>query len=185
MDVNQAIEMAKNEIQRQFNVTDVIIKSSNLRNGVWHVNTSIILNNEQKYYTVNLNNETTTIEDIHESKIQAGNAGSAPTLITIAFAFSIIAVIIYVIAIILYSALAITALFVIIPLVVFIVFLLIDVYIMVRINKIRKYIDSGDYEQALNEDSVLFGIMALIFGGILTGILLLVARDGLNNAANN
>ena len=54
MDVNQAIEMARNEMQSQFNVTGVIIKSSNLRNGVWHVNTSIILNNEQKYYTVSV-----------------------------------------------------------------------------------------------------------------------------------
>jgi len=51
--------------------------------------------------------------------------------------------------------------------------------------KIRKFIWDRDYKSAYIENNVDFGILALIFGGIVTGILLLIARKGLNNAANN
>ncbi len=195
MDINQAIEIAKSEIQKQFNVTEISIKSSNLKNGIWHISTSFILNNEQKYYSVNVNSDSGSVEDIYETKFNSGDIGSAPTLITIAFVFSILAVIGYVIALFAYSLLGIVTVstpsgstvmaFAIFPLVIFLIFLLIDIYILIRIMKIRKSISNGNYKSAYNENSLGFDILALIFGGIITGILLLVARDGLNRAANN
>lgn len=207
MDINQAIETAKSGIQKQFNVTEISIKSSNLKNGIWHINTSFILNNEQKYYSVNVNNDSGFIEDMNETKLSTGDAGSAPTLVTIAFVIQIIAVISYAIAFVVYAGFAIAtasvstytsvtsvpsanpAIFsidvlIVVLIVVFLILLLIDIYILRRIMKIRKFIRNGDYKSAYEKNTIAFGILALIFGGLLTGILLLVARDGLNQASN-
>jgi hypothetical protein len=201
MDINQAIETAKLEIQKQFNVIEISIKSSNLNKGIWHINTSFILNNEQKFYSVNVNNDSGSIEDVYETRFSSGDVGSAPTLITIAFVFSILAVLGYAILFIIYSVTAISVVsvtsstssisstpafsgLIIILIVFFLIFFLIDIYILIRIMKIRKLIDNGDYNSAYDKNSVAFGILALIFGGIITGILLLVARDGLNKASN-
>ncbi|WP_156769039.1 hypothetical protein [Thermoplasma volcanium] len=207
MDVNQAIEIAKNEIQSRFNVTDVIIKSSALRNGIWQIKTSFILNNEQKYYVININNDTSEIIDMHEAKMVEGNAGSSRTLVTVAYAISILSVIAYIISIAIisldgiasthmyssyggqgigYTNVATGALVGLISILVFlIIFLVIDIYIVVRISKIRSYIINGDYESAYQKNSVGFGVVALIFGGLLTGILLLIARGDLERAANS
>lgn len=188
MDINQAIETAKSEIQKQFNVAYISIKSSGLKNGTWRINTSFILNNEQKYYSVNVNNDNGSVEDIYETKFNSGDIGSAPTLITIAFVFSILAIIFYAIMLIIYGVTGIFAVSpppsIIMPLVVFIFIILlissfIDIYTLTKIIKIRKFICDGDYKSAYIENNVDFGILALIFGGIITGILLLVAHNRL------
>jgi len=186
MDINQAIETAKSELQKQFNVTEISIKSSNLKNGIWRINTSFILNNEQKYYTVNVNNDNSSVEDIYETKFSLRN--NAPALIAMALIFSVLAIIFYAIMLIIYTVVGmfvppppIARPFVILIFIILLISFLIDTYILRKIMRIRKFIWDGDYKLVYNENNVDFGILALIFGGIITGILLLVAHNRLKN----
>ena len=42
MDIDEATEIARSEIQKQFNVADIVIRSSSLKNGMWYIGTSFI-----------------------------------------------------------------------------------------------------------------------------------------------
>ena len=199
MDINEANEAARSEIQKQFNVTDVIIKSSVLKNGMWYINTFFVLNNEKKYYNVSINNTTNTIEGMHETEFNTRNTGSAQTFMLVAFIFAVITIVIYAIilavfvisftAFIIAAGSVVTGLafnpFSLIILAIFLPFLIVNVYILIRIIKIRKFMNNGDYRSAYYEDSVLFGVLALLIGGIITGLMLLLARGELENAASN
>ncbi len=199
MNVNDATEAARSEIQKQFNITDVIIKSSVLKNDMWYIHTSFILNNEQKYYNVTINNITSTVEGMQETKFNTRNTGSAQTFMLVALIFASLTVVIYAIisVVFIFSSIAfINATssgvtvssfnpFSLIILAIFLPFLIVNVYILIRITKIRKFMNNGDYKSAYYEDSVLFGVLALLIGGIITGLMLLLARGELENAASN
>ncbi len=195
MGISEATEVARSEIQKQFNITDVIIKSSVLKNGMWYINTFFILNNEKEYYNIIINDTTNIIEGMRETKFNTRNTGSAQTFMLVALIFAVITVVVYAIisAITVPSAVAFTTVsasppinpFAIVLVLVFLALLIVNVYILIIIIKIRRFIDNGDYKSAYYADSVLFGVLALLIGGIITGLMLLLARGELENAASN
>ncbi len=111
----------------------------------------------------------------------------ADTLVLIAFVFSILTIIgfviagIYYIIILLYivgfAGFAVIAFVFVIYGLIFLVFAAIGIYVFIRINKLRDAIRNGDAIGADQINTVALGILALIFNGLLPGILLLVARS--------
>ena len=175
MDIDEATEIARSEIQKQFNVADIVIRSSSLKNGMWYIGTSFILNNEQKYYNVTINDTTNTIEAMREAKFNTRNTGGAHTFMLVALIFAIFAVVIYAIILVVFifplialisAPAGVTASpfnpFALIFVSVFLPFLIVNVYILIRIIRIRKFMNNGDYKSAYYEDSILFGVLAFI-----------------------
>jgi hypothetical protein len=112
--------------------------------------------------------------------------GSAPTLVLIAMILSILVIIgfgISFIAMLILFANPVAFPFGGFIVFIFLIFLVISIWILHNILEIRRFMESGDAKSAYDADSVAFGIVALIFNGIITGILLLVARDDLRRAA--
>ncbi|KAA8922161.1 MAG: hypothetical protein F6Q11_05695 [Thermoplasma sp.] len=176
-----------------------VFSVNRLSNGYWNARCSFIYNNEEKRFSVSLdsNGEIVSYSDL--SKTGSGDMGSAPTMILIAEVFSIIALIglvLSLVAVLIAGTASITnvtpagtttvsAFSSVIGIIVVavVIMLVISVYILSRILKIRKYILAGDAVSALSEDSVGLGVLALIFNGIIAGILLLLARDDLRRAS--
>ena len=52
----------------------------------------------------------------------------------------------------------------------------------VSINRIRNYYNAGKYQEAYDENTIGLGVLALIFNGVVTGVLLLVARSSMQPA---
>jgi len=176
-----------------------VFSVNRLSNGYWNARCSFIHNNEEKRFSLSLDGNGEIISYSDLAKAGSGDMGSAPTMILIAEVFSIIGLIGFALAFIaiLFAAIATVstvtpsgtttgpvfspALGVIIP--IFLVMVIVSVYILSRILKIRKYILAGDAASALNEDTVGLGVLALIFNGVIAGILLLLARDDLRRAS--
>ncbi len=193
-----AIEWAKGN----FSVTDATVTSSTKIGTNWRVAVKFIKNNEEKRYVLMVK-EDETIGGFkeHNNYNNSNNyLNTASTYITVSLVFSIIALIVYiyyifslVFAIVAISSLSSTssvpASFLyaisIIPFIIALLFLIVDIFMLIRINRIKKYIDSGNVLQAYKANSVLFGILGLIFGMIITGIFLLLARSPLNTAKND
>ena len=187
--VDEANRIGKEWLSREYGLaTGSITAVSCARTGtVWNVVLSFYSFSEPRKYQVIISDEGNVIKTQ-----QLGNAvnqramGSAPTLVLIAMILSILVMIgfgFYSIAV-----LAIIAAPVAFPFVAFLgliplVFLVAGIWVLYRILAIRRFIESGDAKSAYDADSVAFGIVALIFNGIITGILLLVARDDLRRAA--
>jgi len=176
-----------------------VFSVNRLSNGYWNARCSFIFNNEEKRFSLSLDSNGEIISYSDLAKEGSGDMGSAPTMILIAEVFSIIGLIGFflgLIVILLAAANAVTVagpsgtgtVFVFPPTLAFIIPLLlilisISVYILSRILKIRKYIMAGDARSAFEEDTVGLGVLALIFNGIIAGILLLLARDDLRRAS--
>lgn len=187
--VDEANRIGKDWLSREYGVaTGSITTVSCVRTGtVWNVVLSFYSFSDLRKYQVVISDEGNIIKTQ-----QLGNAvnqramGSAPTLVLIAMILSILVIIgfgFYSIALLAIIAIPVTFPFVaflgLIPL----AFLVISIWVLYRILTIRRFMESGDAKSAYDADSVAFGIVALIFNGIITGILLLVARDDLRRAA--
>ena len=187
--VDEANRIGKDWLSREYGVaTGSITTVSCVRTGtVWNVVLSFYSFSDLRKYQVVISDEGNIIKTQ-----QLGNAanqgamGSAPTLVLIAMILSILIIIgfgFYSIALLAIIAIPVTFPFVaflgLIPL----AFLVISIWVLYRILTIRRFMESGDAKSAYDADSVDFGIVALIFNGIITGILLLVARDDLRRAA--
>ncbi len=187
--VDEANRIGKDWLSREYGVaTGSITTVSCVRTGtVWNVVLSFYSFSDLRKYQVVISDEGNIIKTQ-----QLGNAanqgamGSAPTLVLIAMILSILIIIgfgFYSIALLAIIAIPVTFPFVaflgLIPL----AFLVISIWVLYRILTIRRFMESGDAKSAYDADSVAFGIVALIFNGIITGILLLVARDDLRRAA--
>ena len=153
---------------------------------VWNVVLSFYSFSEPMKYQVIISDEGNIIKTQ-----QLGNAvnqramGSAPTLVLIAMILSILVIIGF--GFYSFALLALIAAPVAFPFVAFLgliplVFLVVSIWVLCRILAIRRFIESGDAKSAYDADSVAFGIVVLLFNGIITGILLLVARDDLRRA---
>jgi len=125
----------------------------------------------------------------HKEMSNAPQGGSAGTLLTVAMAFSIIFVVVFIIefilAIVTFSAIAAIpggTIFDIAGLIVGVLYLLmflVSIYCLVRIIKIRRLYNEGRYQEAYDSNTVLFGILTLLFNGLIPGILMLVARGSM------
>ncbi len=195
---NVAIEWAK----KDFSVTDATVTSSTKVGTNWRVAVKFIKNNEEKRYVLMVKEDGTVggFKDRNNYNNSNNYLNTASTYLTVGLVFSIIALIgyIYYTFTLVFAIVAISSLnttssvptsflytFTIIPFIIIFVFLIIDIFILVRINKIKKYIDSGNVSQAYKTDSILLGILGLIFGMVITGIFLLLARSPLNTAKND
>jgi len=114
------------------------------------------------------------------------SASTASTLVLVAFIFAIIATVILgsVGAFRLISALSLIAMgfppiIVITPLIL-IAMCAISIYVVFRTYKIRDSLERGNISYALRLLSIPFCILALFFSGLITGILLFVARGELS-----
>jgi len=99
---------------------------------------------------------------------------SARTLVLVAWIFSILG---FIFDLFLLLLLWWTVIGAIIP--------IIGIWVFVTINNIKGAVDRGDATTASRLNTTVFGILALIFGGIIPGILLLVAKGDIDRAASS
>lgn len=135
--------------------------------------------NMMKRYIVTVNMSGTVLG--HREAHQVNRGGGDSTLVTLAFVFSILSVIgsgiyFFIIAFIAFIPVSFgVVLFALIPL----AFFLVGAFCLSRINRIRNHMNAGKYHEAYQENTVALGILALIFNGVITGILLLLARPSM------
>ncbi|MGC8608775.1 MAG: hypothetical protein ACP5UV_02765 [Thermoplasmata archaeon] len=202
---NEAADVAKNWANSQFGVDRDrvnVVSAGKVTGNNWFVRITFILNNEEKAYSLTIDSTGNILKftDIKRVVYSGNTMGSAPTMILIAEVFSILALIGFLIAIIasvfgvITSVNVITssapgapvpspfpAIFLIIV-IVYAIFLIIGVYVLSRILKMRSFIHAGDAKSAYELNTVGLGVLALIFNGVITGILLLISREDLRNA---
>ncbi|MCW6169201.1 MAG: hypothetical protein LVQ96_05525 [Thermoplasmatales archaeon] len=134
----------------------------------------------------------------HKELKSVPEGGSAGTLLTLAFVFSIIFEVIFIVEFILgivaYTAavsaaaaagvaLAFAGILLIAP-IIYIIFFVIGIYCLIRIMHIRNWYNSGEYQKAYDSNSVLFGVLALLFNGFISGLLMLIARGSMKPSDN-
>jgi hypothetical protein len=61
---------------------------------------------------------------------------------------------------------------------------IIGIWVFFRVNSIKAAVDRGDAVTASRLNTTILGILALIFDGIIPGILLLVAKGNIDRAAS-
>ena len=147
-------------------------------------------------YSVVVGNDGNVIS--HKELKSAPESGSAGTLLTLAFVFSIIFEVIFIVEFILgivaYTAAVSAAtaagvgipfagLFLIAP-IIYIILFLVGIYCLIRIMHIRNWYNSGEYQKAYDSNSVLFGVLALLFNGFISGLLMLIARGSMKPSDN-
>ncbi|MEM3403932.1 MAG: zinc ribbon domain-containing protein [Nitrososphaeria archaeon] len=64
------------------------------------------------------------------------------------------------------------------------IFPIIGIWVFSRINNIKAALDKGDVETASKLNTTLFGIIAIFFGGVVPGILLLVAKGNIDRVTS-
>lgn len=122
---------------------------------------------------------------------KAAQLGSIRTEILIALIFSILVLVAWVVGFLFYLGLTLVAavntsgvtaaLILLIISVIFLVPLILSVLIFRRVNKMYHAAVSGDIATLKKLNSVGWAIIALIFNGIISGILLLVANSSINS----
>lgn len=147
-------------------------------------------NSNQQYYqgTQGFNIDNMFSNDFQTSK----------TLILIAMIFSIIAIVAFaisgfsdVISALTLSALyasngvpaPITVSFLYVYSAVYVIMFLASIIVFLRVKKIYDSLKMGNLQQALMLNSIAWGVIALIFSGIITGILMLISRGYMETAA--
>jgi putative membrane protein len=104
----------------------------------------------------------------------ASKLSSVKTYLLIAFIFSILAVIGFAIATFIFLFIFFIGLIFLVP-------LILSVLVLNHINQMRSAADSGDVPRLKSLNSVGWGIVALLFSGIVTGIMLLIANGSIND----
>jgi len=162
-----------------------IIASRRMKDGTWSVRLSFPKDHHEMFYSIVITDYGTII-DFHRGSdgyASAKSLKSASTMTLIALVFAIISFVAFLVMS--FNIFAIVAMGVygaaLIPAVIPIAFLFIDGYVLTRILRLRRLIESGDADAAYREDTVGLGILAIIFSGIITGILLLIVRGELRD----
>ncbi|MGC8497120.1 MAG: zinc ribbon domain-containing protein [Thermoplasmata archaeon] len=126
---------------------------------------------------------------------------SANTMILIAFIFSIISILVFVVeAIMAVSSILYWSSYIAslptydrslyagtlngayVGLIIYLVFAVFTILVFLKTWKIYNLTQHGRYQEAYQEDTVLWAVLGIIFGLILTGVFLLLARTHLENA---
>ncbi len=106
---------------------------------------------------------------------------SVKTYILIAFIFSLIFEIVWILAALWYifiaTAFGVFAIFLLVPGIAFLVFFAIGTLCFLRVWKMYKAVNAGDIATLKANSDILWAIIALIFDGVIVGIMLIVA-DG-------
>ncbi|MGC8608805.1 MAG: hypothetical protein ACP5UV_02915 [Thermoplasmata archaeon] len=179
---DEASNVAKSWAYTQFGIDSSsvnVLSASERSDSTWFVRISFIMNNEEKRYSVTIDGEGTVVNFANLQQTPSPNMGmgSAPTMILVAEIFSALIVLVFLVeAIFSFFAFSVYS-------IMYIIFLLIGIYIFLRIQKMRTFIKNGDARSALDIDTVGLGVIALIFNGIIPGLLLLIARGDIEAAA--
>ncbi|MCW3995725.1 MAG: hypothetical protein NWE98_06215 [Candidatus Bathyarchaeota archaeon] len=113
----------------------------------------------------------------------SSNLGTIKTYMTIAFIFSIIFVIVWIAAALwtlaAFAFLSVVGLgiFVILPAIVYLVLFAFSIIVFLRIWKMYKAANAGDIATLKETSNIIWAILALIFAGVIPGIMLILA-DG-------
>jgi len=113
----------------------------------------------------------------------ADRLGSIRTYILIAFIFAILFMIVWIVGalwtIFAFAAAAAFgfAIFVIAPAIVYLVLFAVSVIVFLRIWKMYKAVNDGDIATLKATSNIIWAIIALIFAGVIPGIMLIIA-DG-------
>lgn len=112
----------------------------------------------------------------HMTQYRNPELESARTLVLVAWIFSILGFIfdLFLLIILIISIIGI----------IIVIFPIIGIWVFFRINSIKAAVDQGDATTASRLNTTVFDIIALIFGGIIPGILLLVAKGNIDRAAS-
>jgi len=103
----------------------------------------------------------------------AGKLSSIKTYLLVALIFDILAVIGF--------AFAAIALLIVFIGVIFIVPLVLSLVVLMRINSMRSAAESGDIAKLKANNSLGWAIIGLLFAGIITGIMMLIAYGSIND----
>lgn len=186
---DDAIRIGKEWIGRENAIsTDSIKVVSCARNAnYWSLVLSFYAFTEPRKFSLMISDEgkVVKIQQVGYSTESIG-LGSAPTMILIAYIFSMLVLVaygIYVVILLFLAASPLVAagvfLIALIPVVLFIV----GLWVFLRVGTIRRFMESGDARSAYEANTVGLGVVALIFNGVVTGILLLLSREDLRRAA--
>jgi hypothetical protein len=182
-DSSRIVDAAKTWISTQtgMNQNDLHVFQFERKGSDYEVGVEGYLAGTMKKYIVTVNSSGTVIG--HREAYPINRNRGDGTLITVAFVFSILSLVgfgIYFVVLlaVLFSAIPIVAILSLIPLVLF----LVGLYCFFRINRIRNYYNAGKYQEAYDENTIGLGVLALIFNGVVTGVLLLVARSSMQPA---
>ncbi len=171
IEVYNAINIAKSEIKKQYNINDIEIKSSKLEYDDWLIDTKFSINNESKNYRVIINGINGNIGSIKDYNHL--NINNAKTLIYSALVITIISFIVYIMDFINnfipFFVKASNFFEFLIP-IMYLLLLFIYFYMILRIFKIGLYTHNGKYKLAYKKNSIVFGVIILIFGLIITGV---------------
>ena len=186
--VDEANRLGKEWLGKEYNVSPDRIKGvSCVKSGnMWNVVLSYYSFTEPKKYLIVISEDGKVLRTQELSAYpKQESMGSAPTLILVALIFSILVVVgfaFYFISMLFFVLSPIGPIgfgvLGFIPL----VFLIVGIWVLSRISAIRSYIEKGDARSAYERDTVALGIVALIFNGVIPGILLLLAREDLATA---
>jgi len=113
------------------------------------------------------------------AEVNASKLGSIKTYLLVAFIFNILAVIAFAIGALFFLVLVFIPFLAILALI-FFVPLILSIITLTRINQMRSAAERGDIATLKSLNSVGWGIIALIFAGIITGIFLLIANGPIN-----
>ncbi|GEM_PF-6550641 len=172
-----------------------VISSRKMRDGSWSVRLSFPKDHHELFYSVVISDYGTIIDFHRGSDGYASSASlrSASTLTLISLVIAIIAFIVFaatsISTIVLLAVqpgygMLVSGIF-FIPGAILLVFLFVDGYVIARILRLRRLIERGDADASYREDSIELGILAIVFGGIITGVLLLIVRGELRDVLSS
>jgi putative membrane protein len=113
----------------------------------------------------------------------SANLGTVRTYMLIAFIFSIIFVIVWILAALsVFATFAFAAaiglgFFFVLPAIIYLVLFAVSIIVFLRIYKMYKAANAGDIATLKATSNMLWAIIALIFAGVIPGIMLIIA-DG-------
>jgi putative membrane protein len=103
----------------------------------------------------------------------AAKLSSVKTYLLVALIFEVIAVLVFLVS-------TLTLLIVVIG-IIFVIPLILSILVLMRIRRMRRAAEAGDIATLKQYNSVGWAILALIFAGIIPGIMLLVANGAIND----
>ncbi len=196
-DAESAESSVRDWVQKKFGASgeNVYFESVRKDAATWFVDLQLTMGGYRKYYSVSVDSTSGAVTGYNEKfrpftfppSIPASR-GAANILVLAALIVSIIVVIIFISQGIVNLLGGIFDLYTnvlggvgrMILGIFLLAFGVIDIYLTVEINNIRDLVDRGNVNAAKERNSLALGVVAIIFDGVVTGILLIVAREEIN-----
>lgn len=103
----------------------------------------------------------------------AAKLSSIKTFLLVALVFEVISVLVFLVSMLI--------LLIVLVGIIFIVPLIFSILVLMRIRRMRRAAETGDIATLKQHNSVGWAIVALLFGGVIPGIMLLVANGAIND----